>query len=292
MKEYLKHFFARFHYTAEDTATLTAAYETVAGSCYSERWEELLRLYDQSMIPDFEAMLSEARAIAEELRLHPYTLELLLFLCLSRRTEQYYAAQGIAPAIFENSMLDLRYKLEECKLVKGICGSFVAMWFPGFFDLTRFALGRLQFELVPFNETYEKNGKKLTPESTVINVHIPRTGTPMTPKDCDKAFALAADFFRDRIKGDIAFVCHSWLLFPPLLAYLSEKTNTVAFARRFDIVSLHEHEDSHPDVWRLFDTDYTGDPDALPADSSFRRAYIQFLKDGKKSGYAYGVFFY
>lgn len=292
MTSYLEQFFKRFDYLPEDARTLTEAYHTVMNSPCAARWEALLAVYEQNISPDFTPLVEEAQKIAEETGIHTYTLELLLFICFSATTERYYAERGIDPSIFENSMLDLRYKLEECKLVKGICGSFVSPWFPGFFNLTRFALGRLQFEIMPFEGVYEKNGRCLHHGDPVINVHIPRTCTPLTPQACDEAFAMAAAFFGKELKENIAFVCESWLLYPELLSYLSEKTNTVLFAKRFDILSSHIHEDGHPDVWRLFDTDYEGDPDSLPADSSFRRAYIRFLKEGKKSGYAYGVFFY
>ena len=63
--------------------------------------------------------------------------------------------------IFINSFLDLKYKLEECKLVKGIRGSFVSGWFGGWFNFSLLALGRLQFEKIDFPYNYERNGKTL-----------------------------------------------------------------------------------------------------------------------------------
>lgn len=45
------------------------------------------------------------------------------------------------------------------------------------FEMTRFALGRLQFELMDFPESYEKTGH-VRPEgmTKVINMHIPSCG--------------------------------------------------------------------------------------------------------------------
>ena len=45
-------------------------------------------------------------------------------------------------------------------------------------------------------------------------------------------------------------------------------------------------------MWRLFDMDYTGDLDDFPGDSTLRRNYKQFLKDGGRVGEGYGVFFW
>jgi hypothetical protein len=177
-------------------------------------------------------------------------------------------------------------KLEERKAVKGICGSFVAWWFPGFFSMTRYALGRLQFEIVKFERNYDKNGVKLTPDSRVINVHIPRTGTPMDKESCDKAYAQAREFFKDEVGENCPFICYSWLLYPENKNILSPKSNTYRFMSEYDVIeSVNNNGD---DLWRLFDTDEK-DPNKLPTDSSFRRAYVEHLKNGGKVGEGLGV---
>lgn len=47
----------------------------------------------------------------------------------------------------------------------------------------------------------------------------------------------------------------------------------------------------HSDLWRLFDCPYDGNPDHLPADSTLRRVYVQRLKEGKPTGWGFGLFF-
>lgn len=104
----------------------------------------------------------------------------------------------------------LKWKMDECKEVYKISGTFVPAWFDRFFKVERFGLGRLQFELIPFGETYEKNGVSLNPESTVINVHIPRTGTRLDRESAKAAYQMAADFFKDEFgEKPIVFVCWS-----------------------------------------------------------------------------------
>lgn len=75
-----------------------------------------------------------------------------------------------------------------------------------FFEMTRFALGRLQFELMDFPESYEKTGH-VRPEgmTKVINMHIPSCG-PLKKADCEASFRQAAAFFADAFPGEeIAF---------------------------------------------------------------------------------------
>ena len=289
MRGYLERFFADFSYEKEDAAHLLCAYDTIAsGDRAAALLHECIALYEKDHHLNYKKEILETRAkmIAEETALHPYTVELLIFICLSRHLKALYAEKDLSPTIYRDSMLDLKWKLIECKLVKGICGSFVAAWFPGFFDLTRFALGRLQFEIVNFGHHYEKNGIVLTPETKVINVHIPRTGGPMDKQSCDDAYAQARAFFANAVGENAPFVCHSWLLFPEHRKMLSPTSNIYRFMSEYEI--LESGVNSGYDLWRFFDTDEK-DPEKLPTNTSLRRAYVAYLKNGGKPGWGFGV---
>ncbi len=290
MKSYLHAFFERFSYDPSDAACLCAAYDRIlAVPAAADAFTQAIGMYDTAPC-DHPAMIALADSAAQQSGVHEYTAELLLYICLSKPLAERYRARGIAEDIFYNSMLDLRYKLEECKAVKGIVGSFVAFWFAGFFDMTRFALGRLQFEIVPFEADYEKDGRVLTPDSRVINVHIPRTGTPLEETACEQAYAQAAAFFADECSDGIAFVCYSWLLYPDNRDILPAHSRIVRFAERYDRIRSGISKD-RADLWRLFDTEEQH-PDRLPTDTSARRAYVAHLKNGGKLGWGYGVFFW
>ncbi len=290
MKAYLTSFLSACAYTQEDKDYLLGVYDRLAAHneaarCFEQAFDE----YAHTPC-DHSRILRLADEAATWLDVHEYTTELLVYLCLSKPLKERYRARGIEEAVFYRSMLDLRYKLEECKAVKGIVGSFVASWFEGFFELTRFALGRLQFEIVPFGKQYEENGRRLSSDSKVINVHIPRTGTPLDKEACRESYRQAAAFFADELKGDIAFVCHSWLLYPENEHILSTNSNIVRFMKRYSLVDWNTDKDKR-DLWRLFDTEESH-PDRLPTDTTARRLYVQHLKAGGKLGWGYGVYFW
>ena len=75
-------------------------------------------------------------------------------------------------------MMDLHYKLDECSLVYGTVGTFVAPWFSGFFNMTRFGLGRLQFEITNTKEEYIVGGVCIPAESPAINIPLPGRALP------------------------------------------------------------------------------------------------------------------
>ncbi len=290
MREYLIDFFKTFEYNRADADFLLFTYDRIAGREDTLAvWNEAIGIYEKNCKCDFDLIISLAQDVAQRLDMHSYTAELLIFICLSKHLRELYIERGIDLSIYKNSMLDLKYKLDECKTVKGVVGSFVAWWFGRFFNLERVALGRLQFEVDSFGHHYERDGRILTPESRAINVHIPRTLTHLTPESCDEAFEMAKEYFKDEVGKDCPFICHSWMLYPDNKYILPENTNVHRFMSRFDIFD-HADDPNLEDLWRIFDTDEK-DPDLLPSDTRMRRAYVNHLKNGGKLGWGHGVFF-
>lgn len=289
MKEYLSAFLDNFAYSREDSQALLEAYDKINEKAEPRAiFNTALKIYEESYDCNYNKILELSKDAGALSDVHEYTAQLLVFMCMSRELKERYMDKGIDLSIYENSMLDLKYKLEECKIVKGICGSFVAGWFVGFFNLTRFALGRLQFEISELWGEYKTETKFLPDKAKVINVHIPRSGTPIDKASCDEAYEMALNHFKDKTDTG-AFVCYSWLLYPENENLFPKHTNMYRFFKEFDVYKSGDSEDNG-DLWRLFDTDEK-DVDKLPADTSVRRAYVEHLKNGGKTGWGYGIQF-
>ncbi len=291
MQSYLTEFFKDFAYAQADAQHLLKTYDHIIANQEAKNLlAEILLAYSADILLDYkEEVRSKAKKIADITAVHPFTVDLLVFLCMTKHLRAVYEENGIDLQIYKDSVLDLKWKLEECKIVKGICGTFVAHWFAGFFNLTRFTLGRLQFELRPIPFDYEKNGRTFKKdESLVIKVHIPRTGTPMDKESCDKSYAQAREFFKDKVGNNPAFLCNSWLLYPENKEILSPHSNTYRFMSEYDIVEWRTN--TGEDLWRLFDTNEMN-PSRLPTDTSFRARYVEHLKKGGRVGIGIGIKF-
>lgn len=281
----------RLAFPADAQQVFLAALDRIGADKTASAWlSRLMAQYDDSERCAYRTMLTDICAMGEALGLHEYTVSMLLFLCLGEKLRERYAERGIDEAVYYASMADLRYKLEECRLVHGEVGSFVAAWFPGFFDLTRFALGRLQFEIIKTKRDYTVGGVLLPAGSKAINIHIPRTGTRLDHGEVLEAYRRAAEWFAGEFTDQpITFTCHSWMLDPWHLTVLAPTANMAVFYRDFEVVENGSY-DNYNSVWRLFDCLYTGDPDALPADSSLRRAYVERIRRGEPTGWGRGFF--
>lgn len=291
MKKYLNDFMVECEYLDYDREFLLEAYSKIAqNESANVEWERILNVYNNNIKCDYyNEILVPAQNIGKTVGVHPYTSGLLIFMCMTKRLKELYIERNISLDIFKKSVLDLKYKLDECKVVRGVIGSFVAWWFPGFFDLTRFGLGRLQFEISKLGHNYEKNGHKLDKESKVIGIHIPRDGTPVDEQSCIEAYKMAKEFFTEIDGEEKPFVCHSWLLYPAHEEILNHNSNTYKFFSRFDVFESGDNEGE--DLWRLFDTE-DRNPDRLPTNTSFRRNYVNHLKSGGLVGWGYGIFFF
>ncbi len=230
-------------------------------------------------------------ALAKQAGVHENEARLLLYVLFAPKLKQYYIEKDISLEIWQNTMKDLRYKAENCKLLRGGWGSFSRGWFAEFFQLKRFAFGKLQFAIKAFHADYNKNGIILNPESKVVCIHIPRTGEPLTVFDQEYANANAKEFFAPFFEENckIPFLTSSWLLFPKHKEILKPNTNLYAFIDRFEVLSEFEYED-YSNCFRVFDKPFTRWED-MPTQTSLQRAYVQMIKNGEKTGGAYdGIF--
>ncbi|MBO5070399.1 MAG: hypothetical protein J6C37_08565 [Roseburia sp.] len=297
MKKYLCKFFKEFSYPEEACELLEQTYDRIySDESLKDEFEELLKCYENQIDCDFSKLLEQMTAISSKADIHVYTGNMLLLICLSKTLKQYYLTAGVDEQIWFTSMCDLKYKLMECKCVYDIWGTFVPAWFGWFYSMRRFAFGKLQFEVIPFRRNYEKEGVVLTPDSRVINVHIPRTGTRLDRAGLMESYRAAAEFYKNRPASEfagqpLAFVCHSWLLFPRNKEILSPQSNLRSFISDYDIIEQGVYDD-YAEVWRLFDVNYNGDVEQLPQDTSFRRAYANWIRKGEKTGWGFGVFVY
>lgn len=289
MKEYLTSFFKEFEYEKEDADYFLSVYGKISENSRAlEFLNEALAMYEADIKLDHKKeILGRAKEISDITFIHPYTVNLFIYFCLTKHLKSVYIKEGRDMDIYKNTVLDLKWKLIECKDIKGIRGSFVAGWFGGFFKLERFALGRMQFQIITIDRDYEKDGVKLVGGvSRVIDVHIPKDGTPLDKESCEKSYAMAREFFKEEVGENAPFVCHSWLLFPENKNLLSPRSNLYRFFSEYDIVDFGYDEGG--DLWRLFDTNEVN-PYRLPADTSMRRAYIEHLKNGGRVGWGFGI---
>lgn len=288
----LKEFFLKYDYPQ---AGAEALLESLEALCAHRQMFSLLErsvaAYESWQTPekaDIQALLNQVRQGAGDYGFRKEPAELLLFLLLCPHLEALYRQKGLPEDWFAGVARDLRSKLNECHAVRGIWGSFVADWFVRFFAVDRFVPGRLQFELIAIPAEYCPEGFTHMAGTPAVNVHIP-SGAPLRPEAVRESMAAAARFYADRFPdGNVLFICHSWLLFPGHLEMLPEDSGIRQFMAEFTLAGTYDDPSGH-DLWRIFNTDHTDDPEALPQDTALQRAYVRWLKDGKTVGGGIGI---
>lgn len=283
--EFLTRFLERFSYPPEACAALLAAHQRICACPQAaDVFSALCDAYCAGVL-DYAAANKEVVIAAQAAEVHEYTALLLFYLRLAQPLEALYAQRAIAPEIYKDTLSDLRYKAWECYTVHGVWGTFVAFWNEGFFNLTRFALGRLQYELslLPCDCTVQ--GVFLSKGTQVVNVHIPSSG-PLRKEDCEASFAQAKSFFG---RQTTIFMCDSWLLFPAHRDFLPQHSNILMFMDFFTIVSQKETTEFR-DAWRVFGKPAEPPYTDLPEETSLQRAYAAWLRAGNCGGTGVGVF--
>lgn len=221
-----------------------------------------------------------------------HMLQYLFWLHCVPYGRKFFSLLGIDEAVFTASMNDLNYKTRECLKVKGHLGVFTN-WFFLFFDMKLFALGRLQYELSRFPyDSYTAGGYTLRQGDTVYYCHIPSSG-PLKPELVRDSFRRAYAFFKKDLPGTVLpVITHTWLLYPPYQGItFPEGSNIANFAKLFDILSV-DTSTEFKNCWNVFDIDYPGNTESLPADTSMRRRFIDYINNSGSFGSAYGVLLY
>ena len=230
---------------------------------------------------------TKIKTVAEKTGVCEYTVAFCTLISFTPFLKKAYKEKGISDEIYLDTMRDLYYKLDECIKVKGVCGTFVANWLYKYFQFGRFTLGRLQVEVVPFGESY----KDFTPETKMLKIHIPASKQPLTQESIRDSLIRAKTFFGDSFPASNMVICSSWLLYPGFEGLFKEGSNIAKFRSMFEIVKVQDAPDgTHPDMWRLFDMDYTGNADDYPENSSLHRSFKEYIKGGGVSGTALGIF--
>lgn len=250
----------------------------------------LQKAQDSLFEPGCSEYLSILQTVAEKSGIARYTVDMVFLLLALKPLQQKYQEDGLPENLLWETMEDLTYKLYECRDVKGVWGTFVTSWFKGFYECTRFKLGRLEYEKVPY---YQDGYKDLVKNGDIVlNCHIPSSG-PLKEADVLESLRRAYEFYPEvRFDGKMVLICHSWLLYPPHYDVYPEGGNLRKFYDLFDVVSSEAKPENH-NFWRVFNRDY--DPailDQVPADTRLRRNFLKFLKEGNPMGNGFGVIVY
>ena len=237
-------------------------------------------------------IISYADAVekAHTANMHEYTADLLFVVECASLLEKKYEEKGIARERYIDAMRDIKYKLDECKIAKGVFGIFAIKWFEGYFALGRMVFGRLQYGFGGYDrEPVTIKGYHIETGEFILACHIP-SGGPLKPEMCIESFKMAYEFFKDKLKdGILIIICSSWLLCPKYIGpVFPETSNTAAFAKYFEITEERNH-DKFYESWRVFGVEYDGNPDNLPTDTGMRRRFVEYIKANKDNPEPFGA---
>ncbi len=275
--------FERDDYPAEARASLLRDYRAIcADEAASAGFHAPIRLYEADQLSGFESGLNRASDAAATVGVEKYAAHLLALLCMTPHLKALYKARNFPDEMFRVTALDAKWKMAECQELTGIWGTKDGGWEGRFFELTRFGIGRLQFEpgFAPLD--VETMPAPVRSGDVAIWVHIP-SGGKLDEASCLASFRQAETFFRP-LFGDapVLFVCGSWLLYPEHDKILPAHSNIRRFMHFFKIVKSETTSDYY--LWRIFHRADCSDYANLPRETGLQRAYADLLTNGGSCG--------
>lgn len=263
----------------EDAEFLTQTYNSLIEK--KDICEDLYTAMDSFFCTDTYDFVDILKGVAGKSGVEEYTVEFIFMLMAIRPMHYIYKRSGISDDIFYETIKDFGYKLNECKKLHNIRGTFVIYWYKHFVDQCIVALGRLQYEKRAIKYDYKDLAKE---GDIVLSCHIPSSGS-LLEEDIVDSLKKAYEFYG--FDGKMIVTCDTWLLYPPHYQLFREGSNLRKFYDLFDVIG--ENENENVDLWRIFNKENGVDIAELPQDTHLQREFVKFLKDGNKMGAGYGV---
>ena len=178
-------------------------------------------------------------------------LAVITYLLLHKYDE--YKSKGTSDCIIFDTFRDVsvRASLYCDKTGKAGISKDDVIWFRHIMNVNIFKIGTLQFQ--PFEMLYldeetigepymvfAEEEKVALPKGTpVLNCHI-QHGADLSPQSVAESFQNAKSFFITCFPAVQyrAFLCYSWLLYPPMLKQLPEESNIKQFSTNFSIIGF------------------------------------------------------
>ncbi len=261
---------------------------------FSAKVDSLIKEYMYPEAHDFGELFAKTKFVAMRHGVKHYTFDFVILVIASEIMHERYKEAGLSDELFWDTIMDLKYKFQECVDCKEVYGTFVPWWNTGFYALTRFCLGRFQYEYSTFgvcDEYVTSAGVTIKRGDKTLGFHIPSSGVPLTDDVRLDSYKKAYEFFKDyrREDGLMIFECGSWLLWDGYKEFLPEKSNTIKFINDFELVTQGEKK-TFSDAWRVFGKAGYGRPKNWPEDTSMRRAFKEHIVTNKgKTGSGHGI---
>lgn len=295
MIKYITEFLKELEFEESDRIDIAIAYEKIAASPNAAgALTEIVRGYEKDNSFITMDSYKYVEKMAREAGVHPYVAELITHICLSKTLKERLLKLGFSKKNVLFTLSDYKIKAYECKRLYGIIGVERWLWYVIFYELRIIGIGRLQFEMREFQiGTYRKGGKMIKKHDTVLSIHIPRTGTPLDQRACQKAYAEAKEVFCGLLGCEnIPFYCSSWLLYHKHREFLDEKSNIVKFMNNFEILKYEDYQDGNSGLYKFLFEKENGTPiEQLPTDTTLRASYAAHMANGGKTGFGTGIFF-
>ena len=277
-REFLVLFLENTHFPdAAKEAILTAADQV------SEQIAPILAIYEDEY--NHEATIPHIQALAKTSGVHEYTLWTVLLSLAAEKARPFYTTEEL----YWNTFADLMYKALECFDIYGIWGTFVAHWYPIFYNGTIVKLGRMEYQVrkCSFKESKTVLGITINPGESILALHIPASGEPFDAASRLESYRMAWEYFCPDGKP-LVCTCGSWLLYDKYEEVFAPNSNIANFRKDFYMLNSKESE-TFSNIWRVFGSDHNLSAQELPERTSLQRAFKRYILSGGTHGNGTGV---
>lgn len=277
-REFLVQFLEKTNFPEAAKEAILAAADQVAEEIVS-----ILANYEAEY--NHEATVPQIQALSQTSGVHEYTLWTVLLSLAAKKARPLYKTEEL----YWNTFADLMYKALECFDVYGIWGTFVAHWYPIFYNGTIVKLGRMEYQVrkCPYKTPQSAMDITINPGDPILALHIPASGEPFDEAARLASYRQAWEYFCPDGRP-LVCTCGSWLLYDKYDEVFAPGSNIASFRKEFYMLNSKESE-TFGNIWRVFGSDHTLPTQELPEHTSLQRAFKRYMLSGGTHGNGTGV---
>lgn len=276
--KFLQHFLEKEDFPATAREALVQAARSIP-----DKLDAILSFYEQSY--DHEATVPMVKQLHKNSGVHEYTIWMILLILAAEKARPFYKTEEI----YWNTFCDLRYKAQECFDVYGIWGTFVAHWYPIFFNGSIVKMGRMEYQIrkCPFKTPQTVMGITVNPGDPILALHIPTSFEPFDKEARIESYRMAWRYFCPDGRP-LVCVCGSWLLYDQYEEVFVPGSNINSFRKEFHML-YSKPADTFTNCWRVFGSKHQLPTEDLPEKTSLQRAFKRYMLAGGTHGNGTGV---
>jgi len=124
IRKYVLNFCKEYHFPEEAKAVMLTVFDKLlVDSEAANRFFESIEKFNGDESQDYGSVFASLKQLAEQLKVHEFSINLLYLICIRNHTKELYRRAGLPEQVLHDSLEDFKIAMLECHLLYNVWGT-------------------------------------------------------------------------------------------------------------------------------------------------------------------------